>query len=32
LAFAPWWVAALTALVLSLSSAIVMKYEKKVAA
>jgi UDP-GlcNAc:undecaprenyl-phosphate GlcNAc-1-phosphate transferase len=32
LAFAPWWIAALTALVLSLSSAIVMKYEKKVAA
>ena len=29
LAFAPWWIAALTALVLSLSSAIVMKYEKK---
>ena len=32
LAFAPWWVAVLTALFFALSSAVVMKYRKKVAA
>jgi UDP-GlcNAc:undecaprenyl-phosphate GlcNAc-1-phosphate transferase len=32
LAFAPWWIAVLTALFLALSSAGVMKYKKKVAA
>ena len=32
LAFAPWWVAVLTALFFVLSSAVVMKYRKKVAA
>ena len=31
LAFAPWWVAVLTALFFALSSAVVMKYRKKVA-
>jgi UDP-GlcNAc:undecaprenyl-phosphate GlcNAc-1-phosphate transferase len=30
LAFAPWWVAALTALFLAVSSGAVMKYRKKV--
>jgi UDP-GlcNAc:undecaprenyl-phosphate GlcNAc-1-phosphate transferase len=32
LAFAPWWVAVLTALLFAVSSAAVMKYKKKVAA
>ena len=32
LAFAPWWVAVLTALFFALSSALVMKYKKKVTA
>jgi len=32
LAFAPWWIAVLTALFFALSSAAVMKYKKKVAA
>jgi len=31
LAFAPWWIALLTALFFALSSAVVMKYKKKVA-
>jgi UDP-GlcNAc:undecaprenyl-phosphate GlcNAc-1-phosphate transferase len=32
LAFAPWWIAVLTALFFALSSAAVMKYKKKVVA